>query len=333
MPLRSRIFACCSAVAVLAAWTPARAAIALGAPAASEVSDAGAAPAATPHIPRQIGYARALPALATAGGMQAQLDWTPLPEGGHVAAVRVTSEGAAALRVGMRIGSLPAGAILRFYAPDSRTTFEVPAARALRALARNRHDGDMDGEGRMYWSPIVEGASLVIEIEVPRGAAREEVIVTAPVLSHFVMAPAAALKEGADDAAAGLVYTRDAASYACAATLVAPRDGAPGAPYFLTAQHCIATQSAASSVQPYWLDASAPGGYRTVASGAMLLHAAAATDTVLVELDGGAPRGAHYARWPGPETARFTDGADAALEQWLAGGAARPVLGSTSAAR
>lgn len=330
MPSRSRFFACCAAVAVFVAWAPARAAIALAAPAASEVSAAGAAQAAASHGPRQIGYARALPALATASGMQAQLDWTPLPEGGQVAAVRVASEGAAALRVGMRVGSLPAGAILRFYAPESPTTFDVPAARALRALARNRHDGDMDGEGRMYWSPIVEGASLVIEIEVPRGGAREDVVVTAPVLSHFVVSPAAALKEAASGAASGLVYTRDAASFACPGTLVAPQDGAPGAPYFLTAQHCIATQSAASSLQPYWLDASAPGGYRTVASGAMLLHAAAETDTALVELDGGAPRGVRYARWPGPETAAFTGGADAALEQWLAGGAARPVIGSAA---
>ena len=51
---------------------------------------------------------------------------------------------------------------------------------------------------------------------------------------------------------ARLVYTTDGASYVCSGTLIADRDHSTFIPYFLTANHCVNTQTVASTIQTYW---------------------------------------------------------------------------------
>src|ERR1700755_1558972 len=52
----------------------------------------------------QIGFARGVTALRTAGDVVRQLAWTPLDGAWRVAAVAITSPGASALRIALRMG-------------------------------------------------------------------------------------------------------------------------------------------------------------------------------------------------------------------------------------
>ena len=64
--------------------------------------------------PLKVGFARPVDALSDADAFARQLAWERLEDGGQVAALSVTSPGAAALRMGLVVESLPAGAMLRF---------------------------------------------------------------------------------------------------------------------------------------------------------------------------------------------------------------------------
>ena len=257
--------------------------------------------------PRQVGFARTVGELQTAQGVKRQLQWARLPEGGAIAAVSVTSPGAVAVRAALRVGDLPPTAMLRFSAPGDAAARDVPAEALLAALQRNRDAGESGAAARTYWSPVVAGDTIVIEVEIPRGADPDAVAFTTPLVSHLTVRPGGA--EGAPEAQA--IFTTDGASFACPGVLVGgARDGSR---YLLTRERCVSTQAEASSVQAFWT-----GGGTAAQSGvgASLLYASIDTDTAFLLLDSPPAEAARLAR-PVP------DGADPALEQWT-GRAASP---------
>jgi len=271
--------------------------------------------------PRQVGVAQAVPELQTVAEVRQALRWTPLANGAHAAALTLASPGAAALRVGLRVGDLPESARLRFSAPDERVPAEVSGARVLSALERNAGAGETGGAARTWWSPVVTGSSLVMELELPPGIDTQAVAITVPFLSRLtldVRAELARLRAAGDAAIAIAVYTQDGASYACPGALVAPSTAPAARPYFLTASRCIASQSAASSMELFWDAGSAPGD---PCNGAALLYTAARTDTAFLALDTPPPGAGAYARWA--TDAKSTAALDPALEQWLGSGVAR----------
>jgi lysyl endopeptidase len=292
---------------------------------ASAAMAATAAPALA--APRQVGVAEEVPDLRTAAAMRQSLHWTTLGAGGHVAAVTLASPGATALRVGLRIGQLPESARLRFFSgPDDRVPVEVSGARVLAALARNGDAGETGGTARTWWSPVVTGSSMVMEVELPPGIDPQSVAFTAPLISHLtldVRAELAALRSSGDVARSLAVYTTDGASYVCPGMLVAPSAAPTARPYFLTANRCVASQSAASSMELFW-DAgpsgAAPGD---PSNGAALLYAAARTDTAFLALDAPPPGDGAYARWAAGDAKSGGLVLDPALEQWLGAGVAR----------
>ncbi len=324
----------CPLLAVLCVAFAARAAggaVELEPPAAGELAHANAAQADGTAAVRQVGYARALPALATAAGFGQQLEWAKLADGGNVAALKVRSAGAAALRVGLRVGALPEGAILRFYPPSGTPTYELRASDVMAAFARNRHAVDLQGDALTYWSPVIEGDALAFEVELPAAADTGSLRIAMPMLSHFVTGPRehfgapASLNAGF----AQVVWTREGDSFVCPGTLVAGASHAAPVPYFLTTGRCIGDQSAASSMQPFWsADRAAP---RTVAGGATLLYGGSSAGIAFVELHAQPPAGAHYAQWPGPEIASLVHDTPVALEQWLAGSAGAAQLATEAA--
>src|SRR6185437_280609 len=264
--------------------------------------------------PRQIGYPRVVAELQTAAAMSRELQWARVPEGGLVAAVSVTSPGAVALRVGVRVGEIPASATLRFYAPSESAAHEVTAETLLAALARNRRAGETGSDARTYWSPLVSGDTVVMEVELPAGSDPSRLALTAPILSHLAIAPEALAK---DDERASIVYTIDGSTYACpgsmlAATVVRTRlgdaaDAAPGA-YFVTQSRCVSSQAAASTAQAFWPRAAQ--GAEASGVGAELLYASSETDTTFLALDAPPPNAALHAKALAP-------GVDPALEQWI----------------
>ncbi|HET9472149.1 MAG TPA: hypothetical protein VFO24_13675, partial [Usitatibacter sp.] len=180
MAIAAALLAAAAGVPAIARVAAAR--VALG---PLSAADAPAGGGSAEGAPRQVGYARTVEQLQTAQGVKRQLQWARLPDGGAIAAVSVTSPGAAAVRAALRVGDLPPTAMLRFSAPGDAAAREVPAQALLAALRRNRDAGESGGAARTYWSPIVAGDTIVIEIELPAGADPDAVAFTTPLVSHL----------------------------------------------------------------------------------------------------------------------------------------------------
>jgi V8-like Glu-specific endopeptidase len=133
--------------------------------------------------------------------------------------------------------------------------------------------GSTAGEANeIYWTPVVEGDTQVVEIELAPGQSSAGLDISVPSISHlvasasdeFVVAKASAPpatstraatrpRGGTESAAvARIVFTDGGSSFLCSGTLLADRDTTTTIPWFLTANHCVSTQSSASTVQTYW---------------------------------------------------------------------------------
>jgi hypothetical protein len=275
-----------------------------------------------PGLPLQVGFARAIAALDDANAVDAAIDWRHAPGGEWIGAVAVASPGASALRLGLRVAALPQGALLRFHAIGREEAFEVRAEEIAAAVDRNLLAGESEDAALTWWSPAVESDAIVMEVELPPGAAPSQVRIAAPLLSHllarpstgFAMPKAAASCEidamchqdawaNESSAVARILYTKGGSSFVCSGTLLADKDPGTVIPYFLTANHCIPTQAAATSVQSFWFyrstacDSGQRGAFQTRTGGATLLYASATTDTALLRFAQDPPAGAGYAGW------------------------------------
>lgn len=269
---------------------------------------AGAALAQAGAAPQAIGEPRTVQGLRSAADVNAMLAWTTLASGAHLAALRIASPGAAALRVAIRVGELPAQATLRFSSAADADAAEVAGARVMRALARNLAAGEDGPDARTWWSPVVPGDTVVLEIELPAGSDPKELALAVPLVSHIGRWPLSTANDANDATAATAVVTIAGSSYACPGFLASARDGGTAAPYFLTGEGCVASQSEASSLQAFWPRAASGVGAR-------LLYASAETQVAFVSLDAPPAGSDRLARAPGAQ-------ADPALEQWLGAGVA-----------
>src|SRR5258706_5857117 len=273
-------------------------------------------------MPLRVGFGRDIVALASDYKSASALEWEVQPDGALVAAVSVTSTSAASLRAAIRVESLPATAILRFQAPDKNEVFEVSGEDINAALARNLEAGEKGPDARLYWSPHIEGDTLLIEVELAPGTDPLDLRISIPQLSHLVTSAAKdfALVEKSSsceidamcsvstwgsqmNAVARMLFSSGGSTYICTGTLLADQDSAGSVPYFLTANHCVSTQASASSLTTYWVYRSSAcnsgigGPYQQLAGGAALLYASTNTDTSFMRLNNTPPAGAVYAGW------------------------------------
>jgi hypothetical protein len=289
-----------------------------------ELTGAKAAPVQPPQFgqPLQIGVARAVPQAADAAATASLLNWTRGSDGSQRAAIGVLSPGAKGLRLGLRVEQLPPLARLRVYAPDDAQTTEIDAAQVLRALQNNRAAGETGEDAITYWLPLVQGSEAALEIELPAGADPAQLKVALARVTHAKVLPADAQAMAKDGAAACNVdvmcvsgvsdimhavavmdFIANGGEWACTGTLVtnAKKDFTP---YFLSANHCISTQSAASSLMTFWnyRSSSCNGLQRDPAftyltGGAQLLYATDKTDTSFMRLNDTPPANAFFAGW------------------------------------
>jgi hypothetical protein len=278
------------------------------------------AEAGSSGAPLQVGFARAVPALSAAEEVARTLSWQPVTGGGSVAALTITSPGAVALRAGVLVEALPAAATLKFHAPGSGEVVAASAREVEATLARNAASGDATQAARTFWSPVVEGDTLAVEVEIPAGVAAGDVRIAVPAISHLVassrdgFAKATASCEidamchqdtwGVESSAvARIIFTDAGTSYVCTGTLLADRDSATFIPYFLTANHCVSSQTIASTVQAYWFwrasacNSGVRGASQTTFGGGTLLYASGNTDTSFMRLNAPPPAGAAFAGW------------------------------------
>ena len=261
---------------------------------------AKAAPA-SPRDPIQIGTDRAL----AQGVPVAQ--WTRIP-GGYVAKVRVASQGALGIRLRLDLGTVPGPFDVRVQGTDSQVIERMTIDPAL---------------GNTHWTPWTEGPAQVLELFSPVKPSASAVSITT--VAHFTENPLTA-KAGADsctistqcstgdpaiDAAMAerkksvvkLVFAHDTGGqFLCTGTLI----NTPlfPAPFILTANHCIGTATAASTLTTWWFY-EAPGcnllgtapGLVQIAGGAQLTFTNYMVDSTLVRLNNPAPAGASFSSW------------------------------------
>ncbi len=100
-----------------------------------------------------------------------------------------------------------------------------------------------------------------------------------------------------------MAYSVNGNSYVCTGTLLNDQNST-GTPYFLTANHCISTQSAASTLQTFWFFHSSAcnsgipyAGIQTIPLGSTLLYNSSITDTSFLRLNSQPPAGVTFSGW------------------------------------
>lgn len=271
-------------------------------------------------VPVRIGQGRSLSDTADNARVAALLDWKPSRRGGQVAALRLQSEGALGVRVGLRVYSLPLGGLVRFHADGGSQAYQVATQEIQSTIQRNLDAGDTGEDAHTWWSPNLGGDAITVEFEVPPGVPTSTVEVAIPALSHIYQdaKDVASIQKAGGSCSVDVNCTGEAggatsqsvarldfmvgtSTYQCTGTLLND-DKASGTPYLLTANHCISTQTSASSLATYWFYRSANCNSPTIAAaatrtktGATLLYNSSQTDTSFLRLNGAPPAGVRYA--------------------------------------
>ncbi|MFH7327182.1 trypsin-like serine peptidase, partial [Desulfurivibrio sp. C05AmB] len=262
----------------------------------------------------------------TAADLAGKLLWHELPGGGRVATIRVASAGAHGVRLGLLIEQVPDAAEFRFFGREGKTGHLVRGSAINGLIDLNLLAGTPENEARTYWSPLLEGDFIGLEIYLPPELPPESLQMALPALSHLFAAPKSSqlmLAPGgagdchldiscfpeweAEKKAVALMYFNIGPSlFQCTGTLLNDRDNST-TPYFLTANHCIDTQAKASSVQTLWFyytaacDSEEINDYQFLGGesgrGAELLQPHPATDSSLLRLFAEPPGGVTFAGW------------------------------------
>lgn len=269
-----------------------------------------------PGVPLEVGFDRATSAVASAGQLHSLLQWQQGPAGGYSAALRLVSPEASGSRVILLVERLHAAAVIRFISEQSGEEVSVTGEEIINTLSQNL---DLD---RHYVGPYLDGDSVVVEIHLPVGISPEDTRLAIPALSHIYMnlqeqlqqSKAADLScmvsatcypeyDADSNGVAAINYNKDGKSYACSGTLLNDVNST-GTANFITANHCVSTQAAASTVESRWFyKTSSCGGTSLdsretiVRGGAEMLFTQAGTDTTLLRLKGSLPRNVLFKGW------------------------------------
>ncbi|MHC3435330.1 trypsin-like peptidase domain-containing protein [Delftia lacustris] len=277
----------------------------------------------------QVGAQRLSNQTGSTQALGGQLQWKASAEGGITAAVSVRSEGAYGIRLGVEIDQLPGSALLRIYAQGDRASaYEISGQRVLQLLQANKDAGDDTAEGRTWWTPDTGGDEATLEIDLPPGVPADTLRIAIPRVMHVhenlslplegEMQFSAQLNEAVSchldstcydayssqrNAVARMLYVKNGGGYLCTGTLLNDQ-ASSGTPYFITANHCISSQTEASSLETSWFYRTPSCNSRTLSSaskvlrnGATLLYATATYDSTLLRLNEAPPAGAVFAGW------------------------------------
>ena len=221
----------------------------------------------------------------------------PVTEG-YIRVAGVVSEGATAVRVQFKDMSLPPGARVFVYSLSNPTEFYGPF---------DGRDASADGT---FWTPSMQGDTAVIEYFTPVGSSSTKTPFTVSSIAHIykdvtvVADPAGACEldvtadwQNVAKSVGRIDFVTGGFVASCTGTLLnnAANDQKP---YFLTANHCISSQSEAQSATVYW-------NYNTgdfpigvpQTQGANLLVTGKTSDFTLLFLTGSLPGGLFFSGW------------------------------------
>lgn len=290
----------------------------------------------------RIGIGRVLPEPWSTGHAFDRLAKTILSDGGRTSRLSVTSPGARGLRLQLRYGVVPKGVELRFYNPDRPGEVHGPVSsvQLARHLEDLRRVGELgEGEQALYWSPLVDGERIAVEIYFPPGIAPGRLQLATPMLSHLVASPNQGragfglpkdlldlgnsdscnidvacvnnLSPSTVNSVGKFLYTTAAgATSLCTGTLL-NTSPVTFVPYFLTARHCISNQTLAGSTEFFWFFQRAACASPELApfvaqpGGATLRSVGVNNDFALLEIRSPPPDGVGFSGW---NTATVTAG-------------------------
>ncbi|MFA7060363.1 MAG: trypsin-like peptidase domain-containing protein [Pedobacter sp.] len=270
--------------------------------------------------PPIIGTGLDIPELNWVGAVKSNFFHLDATAGGSLFGMRILSVGAVGIRLGLLIEHIPAEARFAFFTADSDEAVAPPVNgdEIVKLLALNLAAGDSSNEGRTYWSPVVKGEEVVILVYVPKDIDPNELRFTIPRISHIFKEPLSDKAAGACNldttcysswsdeakAVAKMVFTESGDSFLCTGSLLADQDQSSMIPYFLSANHCISTQTVASSLETYWFwqsascnDSARDSRYSMLTEGAQLLYANSTSDTSFMRLNSQPPVGVSYLGW------------------------------------
>ena len=214
---------------------------------------------------------------------------------GYIRVAGVTSEGAVAVRVQFKDMSLPPGARVFVYSPTNPNEYYGP------------YDGRTASEDGTFWTPQIRGDTAVIEYFTPSKTNSTKTPFRIISIAHVYKDMSVEAVPGACNLEVTAAWQDVAKSVgridfvtqgfvgSCTGTLLnnAANDQKP---YFLTANHCISTQTEAQSATVYWnynTGDSPPAGTPTT-NGANLLVTGALSDFTLLLLTGSVPGGLFF---------------------------------------
>lgn len=217
---------------------------------------------------------------------------------GDVRVAGVISEGAVAVRVQFKGMSLPAGARVFVYSMSNPDEYYGP------------YGGHGPSEDGTFWTPPMRGDTAIIEYFTPAGTTSNQTPFKIFSIAHIYKdmftpdAAGACENEVTPDwlnvaKSVGRVdFVSGGSVGACTGALLNDQ-ASDQKPYFLTANHCISTQSEAQSVTVYWnynTGDTPPGGTPTT-NGSNLLVTGTSSDFTLLFLTGTVPGGLFFSGW------------------------------------
>lgn len=261
----------------------------------------------------QIGFSRNVTGRPDHSPDASKLHWMPLPTGGQVASLSITSTAAAAVRIGLLVTRMPNATEIRFAGSDNPSTVVGPILAGRIQL------------NQTYWSPALDGDTVTMEIFLPSGSSASDLDFKIVKISHLVSTPSNPRNinvsekgasycevdlacanpltpelEATGSSAAKMIFTKtDGNSYLCSGTLI---NNVAKDPLFFSANHCISDQETASTLNTYWFyqSSSCGGGLKQVVhlfNGATLLYHSTQDDFLLLKLNDSPPASANFAGW------------------------------------
>lgn len=247
-----------------------------------------------------------------AQGASQQGRWQSLSDGRELWSMQLQSDGAVSLDLHFSRMQLPDQAEL--YLADAKGSYVLGPIRGSDALA------DLQ-----YYTALIPGDRVTIEVVVPAPQRGQVDLHLAGVTygyrglfglkDHADVPRAGACNvdvacvqddvSGPIDAVGQYVFVKNGESYVCTGSLIGNTARTP-TPYFITANHCVSSQTVAQSMRVYWNYQSAtcrdPGSDAsgtpldrpsTYTNGASLRMTYAPNDTTLVELNAPVPASEH----------------------------------------
>ena len=218
---------------------------------------------------------------------------------GYIRVAGVVSAGAVAVRVQFKDMSLPPGARVFVYSPTNPNEYYGP------------YEGRGESQDGTFWSPPIQGDTAIIEYFTPANSSAAKHPFKVLSVAHIykdlsvINDPAGFCEQEVTSdwlnvakSVGRIDFVTGGAVGSCTGTLLnnAANDQRP---YFLTANHCISTQTEAQSTIVYWnynTGDEPPGGTPST-NGANLLVTGASSDFTLLFLTGSVPGGLFFSGW------------------------------------